>query len=147
MIVNGPPNPMGGEPIRSDDQARALTILGRDVSSVGEARAWLGDFLAGFGVGAEAAADAVLIASELVTNGLRHGLGDVVVRARLDAGNVLQLAVTDAGDELPRQLPLDPMRIGGVGLRIVDQLSEQWGVSAFPGGKTVWALVHLQPRN
>ena len=37
--------------------------------------------------------------------------------------------------------PVDPERIGGLGLRIVDQLAIAWGVAPFPGGKTVWATV------
>ena len=49
--------------------------------------------------------------------------------------------MTDSGDELPAMQPADPIRIGGLGLRIVDQLAADWGVAPFPGGKTVWATV------
>jgi len=47
--------------------------------------------------------------------------------------------VSDSSDDRPRLLPVDPTRVGGVGLRVVDELSTAWGVSQFPGGKTVWA--------
>ena len=42
-------------------------------------------------------------------------------------------------------LPVDPERIGGLGLRIVDQLASAWGVAPFPGGKTVWATIAHPP--
>ena len=79
--------------------------------------------------------------SELTTNALRHGLGEVVVRAAVDDDGAVHLSVTDSGDELPAMQPADPDRIGGLGLRIVDQLCAAWGVASFPGGKTVWATV------
>jgi len=73
------------------------------------------------------------------------GLGDVVVRSSLADGSVLQVSVTDSGEEQPEMQPLDPDRVGGVGLRIVDRLATDWGVASFPGGKTVWALLECAP--
>ena len=78
--------------------------------------------------------------SELASNALRHGLGDVAVRAAIEHG-ALQLSVTDSGSELPELQPIDPTRVGGLGLRIIDELSAAWGVAPFPGGKTVWATL------
>ena len=64
------------------------------------------------------------------------------MRASITPG-LLELSVTDSGAELPELLARDPQRIGGIGLVIVDQLSEDWGVASFPGGKTVWATLTL----
>ena len=64
-----------------------------------------------------------------------------MVRTSLADGDVLQVSVTDSGPELPAMQPVDPGRIGGVGLRIVDRLASEWGVAPFPGGKTVWAVL------
>lgn len=116
-----------------------MALLPRDRRSAVDARDWLREFLRGR-VPEPLTEDAVLVVSELATNALRHGLGDVVVRAALEDGD-LQLSVTDSGNELPALQPIDPTRVGGLGLRIVDELSAAWGVAPFPGGKTVWATL------
>jgi hypothetical protein len=55
----------------------------------------------------------------------------------------VHLSVTDSGDDLPEVLPLNPSRIGGLGLIVVERIATDWGVSPFPGGKTVWAALSL----
>lgn len=119
-----------------------MAVLPRDRRSPVDARDWLRGFLSDR-VPEALGDDALLVLSELATNALRHGLGEVVVRAALEHDGALQLSVTDSGDELPALQPADPTRVGGLGLRIVDELSSAWGVAAFPGGKTVWATMRL----
>jgi anti-sigma regulatory factor (Ser/Thr protein kinase) len=127
--------------VRPDDRVdHVMTVLPRERRAAVDARDWLTDFLADRVDGARTA-DAALVLSELATNALRHGLGDVVVRAAIDPDGSLQLAVTDSGNEAPAMQPPDPERVGGLGLRIVDQLASAWGVAPFPGGKTVWATL------
>lgn len=136
MSVPTPPRP---DDIRPDEGLdHAVTMLPRDRRTPVDARSWLREFLTAR-VPADVTQDAALVLSELATNALRHGLGEVVVRAAVDGDGAVQLSVTDSGPELPQVLPVDPTRIGGLGLRIVDQLSAEWGVAPFPGGKTVWA--------
>jgi hypothetical protein len=57
----------------------------------------------------------------------------------------LRVTVIDAGSGLaPRLLPVHPERAGGVGLRMVDQLSVSWGVDRDPAGLTrVWCELPL----
>ncbi len=117
-----------------------MLVLGREMPSVRRAREWLRAFI-GDKVAKPQTDDALLVISELVTNALRHGLGDVVVRASVDEHAAVRVSVTDSGAEQPQLLPPDPRRIGGVGLRIVDELAASWGVSRFPGGKTAWAVI------
>jgi anti-sigma regulatory factor (Ser/Thr protein kinase) len=134
-----PPTHPRPDDVRADDRAdHVMTLLPRDRRTAVDARDWLREFLEPR-VSEGRIDDSLLVVSELVTNALRHGLGEVVVRAAVDADGTVQLSVTDSGAELPALQPVDPMRVGGLGLRIVDQLSAAWGVAPFPGGKTVWA--------
>jgi anti-sigma regulatory factor (Ser/Thr protein kinase) len=129
--------------VRQDpDGLHSSAVFERNVHSVASARDWLSQFLGDHHVSDRVTADAILVLSELVTNALRHGLGQIVARGSIDSRE-LRVAVTDSGDELPQMLPLDPTRVGGLGLFVVGQVSSDWGVSPFPGGKTVWATLAL----
>ena len=134
--------PPDHDPVRAEEGAdQDMAVFARDIDAVSAARRWLMAFVHDRGLPRAQRQDAELVISELVTNALRHGLGDVVVRASVAEDDVLQVSVTDSGPELPAMQPVDPGRIGGVGLRIVDRLSSEWGVASFPGGKTVWAVL------
>jgi anti-sigma regulatory factor (Ser/Thr protein kinase) len=133
------------DPIRQPNgEVQRMEVFARRAESVAGARAWLSTFLREQHAPAELSGDAVLVMSELVTNALRHGLGDIVARTSF-TGGVLQLSVTDSGRELPHVQAVDVGRVGGVGLHIVEKLTTLWGISAFPGGKTVWAMMPPAP--
>lgn len=133
------------DPIRADVRSdHTMVVLAREASSVATAREWMMAFVRGLVPKAQAD-DAVLVVSELVTNALRHGLGEVVARTSIDHDGSINIAITDSGEDVPTLLPADPARIGGLGLRIIDELAASWGVAPFPGGKTVWATV-VAPR-
>lgn len=91
--------------------------------------------------------DLALVASELVTNGVRHaGLGaGEVVRLRLAVDDrCLRLEVADAGPGFaPARHPAAPPpgTEGGRGLMIVDRLADRWGVSSRP--TVVWCELGL----
>jgi anti-sigma regulatory factor (Ser/Thr protein kinase) len=135
---------MSGDPsVRTEpDGHHAMAVFDRDVMSVSSAREWLAQFLAQHEVTSAVSADASLVLSELVTNALRHGLGNIVTFGSLEHDEV-RVSVIDAGDELPDLLPTKPDRIGGLGLHLVGRVADHWGVASFPGGKTVWATLSL----
>jgi anti-sigma regulatory factor (Ser/Thr protein kinase) len=96
--------------------------------------------------------DAMLVASELVTNAVLHsGCTDehvLHVTAELGAG-CLRMCVEGPGLSagIPTPLPMTPLQISefsdsGVGLLIVDQLVDRWG-SERDGGYRVWAELSL----
>jgi anti-sigma regulatory factor (Ser/Thr protein kinase) len=134
------------DPIRGDDREGAVVVFPREVGSIATARRWLTAFLAGAGSRPEPIDDAALVVSELVTNGLRHGLGHITVRVSIEPPEVVHLAVTDSGGGQPVVQPMDPSRVGGVGLRIVADVASDWGVVRFPGGTTVWATLGQRQR-
>jgi anti-sigma regulatory factor (Ser/Thr protein kinase) len=85
----------------------------------------------------------ILVASELVTNAVKHSGGSpadtIQVRAVLRRGNVL-ISVNDPGlsNDTPRMRHADVARASGHGLRIVNQLARRWGVERDRGHR-VWA--------
>ena len=95
------------DPIRLDQgDDHDMVVFGREMRSVRRAREWLRAFL-GERVPVAQADDAILVVSELVTNALRHGLGDVVVRASIEEPTSVRVSVTDSGPERPALLPLE----------------------------------------
>ena len=92
---------------------------------------------------------ALLLVSELVTNSVRHsGVPegeDVVVRAHLWRDGC-RLEVEDPGrDGVIAPQPPDLLRGGGMGLSLVQMLSERWGVVRAAEGPTcVWAQLPRQ---
>lgn len=96
--------------------------------------------------------DVGLVASELVTNALRHSLpacpdmrADATIRLRLlRAAPYLLCGVVDSGTAVPRRREPDYIAESGRGLHIVDSFSARWGWTRLePGGKIVWAVFRL----
>ncbi|MEU8889782.1 SpoIIE family protein phosphatase [Streptomyces sp. NPDC048442] len=77
-----------------------------------------------------------LLVSELVTNALRYGEGEVRLRLLLD--RTLVCEVWDAGLVQPRRRRARDTDEGGRGLQLVGLLSAAWGARRTPRGKTVW---------
>jgi anti-sigma regulatory factor (Ser/Thr protein kinase) len=85
--------------------------------------------------------DAVLVGSELFTNALLHGAGEVVVHVELSPAEV-DIEVVDGGGERPvlRPAPVPATSLTGRGLRIVETLASAWGDGRDAmGGTRVWA--------
>ncbi|MFJ3718237.1 ATP-binding protein [Streptomyces sp. NPDC090057] len=95
--------------------------------------------------GRRAVQDAQLVASELVTNAVKHAPGPCALRLELtpDAA-ALSITVVDTSPDLPRQPPPDPGRVGGHGLLLVNMLSGGLEVTPLPRGKRVTATVALR---
>src|SRR4051794_35069285 len=93
--------------------------------------------------------DAQLVASELVSNSLRHSCpraSVVFVRAQL-TGTMVRLEVADGGrDGVIAPRPPDLQGGGGMGLNVVQALSERWGLERVPAsGSRVWAQLPRIP--
>jgi anti-sigma regulatory factor (Ser/Thr protein kinase) len=87
--------------------------------------------------------DALLLATELVTNAVRHANVDEAGTIQLSAvagDGLLRVAVTDPGGHgTPRMQELSVDVPGGMGLYLVDQISDRWAVEGGDGGATrVW---------
>lgn len=82
---------------------------------------------------------ATLLVSELTTNACLHArTGMTVTLTRTEPGGV-RLEVRDGSPSLPRVRQHAQQATTGRGLRLVEELSERWGVDELEGGKAVWA--------
>lgn len=113
--------------------------LPSQASSPGEARALA--CACAEDLDAEALIALELIVSELVTNAVQHGVGEITLSlAPTDDG--IRVGVHDHGGGVPEPRASDPRATGGRGLRLVELLSAGWGVAPTgDSGKTVWAQV------
>ncbi|MET9496454.1 SpoIIE family protein phosphatase [Streptomyces sp. NPDC006552] len=109
--------------------------LPREPKSVGRARELAREQLTAWELGPLADTTELLV-SELVTNALRYGEGDIRLRLLLD--RTLVCEVWDAGLVQPRRRRARDTDEGGRGLQLVGLLSAAWGSRRTPRGKTVW---------
>jgi anti-sigma regulatory factor (Ser/Thr protein kinase) len=77
--------------------------------------------------------DMLLLASEVVSNAVRHGTTPIELRVEL--GDVVRVMVEDSG---PGEPTISHRTVGGWGLRLVDELAACWGVLRTNPGKVVW---------
>ncbi|XIG72350.1 anti-sigma regulatory factor (plasmid) [Streptomyces sp. SGAir0957] len=84
--------------------------------------------------------DAQMVISELVTNALTHGTGDVVFRC-LFGTDVLAIEVDDGSTEQARIAAADDLDEHGRGLFIVSALATLCGVS--PDGTKTWCCFKI----
>lgn len=84
--------------------------------------------------------DVRLVASELVTNAIRHVGSDITVTLTRPAGR-LRVAVADGGTTCPSVVTADATAASGRGLRLVEAIAADWGCERRPDGKIVWADV------
>ncbi|MFC6060947.1 SpoIIE family protein phosphatase [Streptomyces ochraceiscleroticus] len=114
--------------------------LAPEARSVARARELARDQLTDWGL--EPLVDTTeLLVSELVTNALRHGHGDIRLRLLLD--RTLVCEVWDADLAQPRRRRARDTDEGGRGLQLVGLLSRGWGSRRTPRGKTVWFELDL----
>jgi PAS domain S-box-containing protein len=122
--------------------------VGGGPEAIARARAALAEFL-GDSVGSERLYDLQLLASEVVTNAVRHGgarQGERIDLRIALVGDRVRLEVRDPGpgfnDIAPAPSLPETDRGGGYGLYLVDLYSSEWGVSGSEGS-CVWLEVPL----
>jgi anti-sigma regulatory factor (Ser/Thr protein kinase) len=78
-----------------------------------------------------------LLVSEVVTNALVHGSGQVRLRVLpLEVG--VRIEVFDGSSVLPTRRRATELDEGGRGIALVEALAVAWGSQAAAGGKCVW---------
>jgi anti-sigma regulatory factor (Ser/Thr protein kinase) len=107
-------------------------------SAVHEARHRTGAVLSRWRCQRELIEDAVLVVSEVVTNAVEHGAGQVRVRLLRRHASV-RIEVQDDSPIPPVLLALGRTAERGRGLHIVTRLAARWGSRRTTAGKVVWA--------
>jgi anti-sigma regulatory factor (Ser/Thr protein kinase) len=132
------------------DETLELSVAATDAAPA-RARAEIGAWLT------RARADELLIevaqllASELVTNSVRHAETAADAQMRLTASletTMLRIELFDTGVDgsVSRRQPKFDDGSGGFGLDLVDILSSAWGVERGPHGTTVWLELPVRGR-
>jgi serine/threonine-protein kinase RsbW len=131
---------------RDELGAEPLSIaLPRDSDAPAIARRWAVAVTANV-IDGDRQGDLELLVSELVSNAVLHGTGEVRLVLRRD-GNCVRAEVSDESPDVPTRLAATGSH-GGFGVRLLAQLAESWGVhrhdngsdgdGGVPAGKTVW---------
>jgi transcriptional regulator with XRE-family HTH domain/anti-sigma regulatory factor (Ser/Thr protein kinase) len=87
--------------------------------------------------------DAMLLASELVTNSVRHSHSEWIEIDIALGVDRLRIEVADQSNDAIR--PRTPDLEGGWGLALVGEVATRWGVERQPAGKRVWVELDLLP--
>ncbi len=136
--------------IKDFDRGR-LTVMGamlvrHEPKSAAAVRREIAADLAGHGIRGADVDDVTLVASELVSNAVRHATTaaerDLDVTWTVGDQQVL-IAVADESELRPKLSGAAPDAPCGRGLTIVDALASDWGVDPMPDGKRVWAKIPL----
>jgi CHASE3 domain sensor protein/GAF domain-containing protein len=106
-----------------------------DPAHVERARKLLVDQLDAWGL-AEAVFTMELVASELVTNAIRHGAPPI--RLRVIRDRALLCEVSDGSSTAPHLRRARELDEGGRGLLLVSHLTRSWGTRQTVTGKTIW---------
>jgi anti-sigma regulatory factor (Ser/Thr protein kinase) len=113
------------------------------LDSIPAARAFLTRLLDGWGIADEVIDDACLLASELMSNAVKHGGGAVDLQIEAEDGR-LRVGVHDDAGGTPVVTEAGSSSTGGRGMWIVQSVAHDWGTDPDASGKTVWFDLSLR---
>lgn len=82
--------------------------------------------------------EAAMIVTELSTNAIRHAASPFTVHV-VRSDKRLRISVSDESSAVPVPQDVSIGSEGGRGLKLVGEMSEDWGYSPLPIGKLVWS--------
>jgi signal transduction histidine kinase len=90
-------------------------------------------------------ADLELLASELVTNAVRHGRPGTITVKIMRIPAHIRIEVTNPGRTFAPPRERNPEADGGFGLALIRRFSSRWGIEPAAGAVTVW-IEYADPR-
>ncbi len=142
------PSPSGTGPPTSGRPAEGVVRVPHGVGSVAPARRRMREALIAAGLGGRVLEDAILVASELMSNAVLHAraLPDGMIAVGwCRTPSRVEIRVTDGGSGTPVEARrVANTSISGRGLRIVERVAAAWGVTDHSDrSRTVWAALAL----
>lgn len=126
------------ESVGRERTGEAVLNLPCELASIAAAREFVRDRLVEWGVEAQVD-DALVVASELVTNAIMHAESPCELRLWLSA-SAIRVEVLDDGAGTPEPRTSSDTDEGGRGLHLIAALAAAWGIEQIPDdGKVVWA--------
>ncbi|MEU4028073.1 ATP-binding protein [Streptomyces anulatus] len=116
-----------------------LSAFLADPRCVPEMRRTAGNFLRRAGLPASLVDDAMLTVSELVTNAIQHGGGEVGLRVSVVENEVL-ISVTDESSKRAELKHAALGDVSGRGLLLVEAVAHSWGSN----GEETWCILRPQ---
>ncbi|MGW0708904.1 ATP-binding protein [Streptomyces sp. NPDC002643] len=114
-----------------------------DKARVGRMRRITAAHLRMWKVSGASAENIVLAVSELVSNAIEHGHGDIELTVLYSCGEV-RVEVTDDNPAPAKLTFADAEDVSGRGLFLVAVLAQDWGVS--DDGRSTWCVFHVPAR-
>jgi serine/threonine-protein kinase RsbW len=121
----------------------AVHQLSRRADEIAPARRAATGFVDRFGLAVDRSAVSLAV-SEAVTNALVHGRGFISLALFVDDDGGLSVAVSDEGTA-PTSPTLTRREVGGWGLRMIDELTDRWGVERRADRLVVWMRFQPMP--
>jgi len=135
--------PASSRPGDSGPDASFALRLPRGPAAAGDARHVIRRRL-GEQLSTDALDDVLVVVSELVANGVRHGRGDVTLELAFDGPRVTGFVADEgAGFAAPAPRSGDRPGGGGYGLELVARLADSWGLH--DGSSLVWFEILAEP--
>jgi anti-anti-sigma regulatory factor len=117
---------------------RRSVPLGGGEAAVDTARSAVREVCGAWGLRPTCRESAVVVTAELVANAVVHAGGPRSLGVEHN-GRRLWLRVRDGSTTVPRRRPAALDGVGTHGIDVVEHVAAGWGVTPYPGGKTVWA--------
>ncbi|MEY9962673.1 PAS domain S-box-containing protein [Streptacidiphilus sp. MAP12-16] len=125
-------------------ESSAAVELSAGPRSASAGRRFVAATLSPWNCPADTVQTACLLASELLTNAIRHAQGPLGLQVRRAAAE-LSVEVTDRSPTVPSERSAGQEDENGRGLALVTALADRWGTRPHADGKTVWFTLALKP--
>ena len=121
------------------DRLFSTFTLEGGAAGLSDARRFVASRLRSWSIPNERIEAVALAATEMLNNALVHAASTPVLRLEEIGASAVRLSVVDCSQLVPQQRAERTDDGHGLGLRMIDELSDSWGWENTADGKVVWA--------